>query len=487
MTQSNVEEDVANHTHFIGGRFVEDNTSPRIEVFNPATEERIADVPDASPAIVDEAVAAARKAQPAWAELPPIERAGYVKAIAEKIRGKVDILAETITREQGKTLDVARGEVLGMAGLMDYMAEWARRIEGEIIASDRKGETIYLNRVPIGVVGGILPWNYPFYLIGRKLAPALVAGNSIVIKPSEETPLNAFIFAELASEVGLPDGVFNLVSGRGATTGAALSGHPGIDLVSFTGSVPTGIAIMQAAAKNLTRVNLELGGKAPAIVLKDADIDLAAKAITASRVVNTGQVCNCAERIFVERAVADEFTENFVRRMAAVKYGDPLAESGLDMGPLVNATQLGKVAAMVERAKAAGATVVLGGQLADRNRGHHYEPTVLTDCRPDMEIMRKEIFGPVAPIAVVDSVEEAVHHANDTEYGLTSSLYTNDLNKAMRVTRALKFGETYINRENGEAYQGFHAGRKKSGIGGADGKHGFYEYMETQAVYIDHG
>jgi lactaldehyde dehydrogenase/glycolaldehyde dehydrogenase len=478
---------VANYTHFINGKFVDDKSADRIDVFNPATEDRIADIPDASAAIVGEAIDAARKAQPAWAALPPIERAGHVNAIAEKIRGRVDMLAETITREQGKTLDVARGEVLGMAGLMDYMAEWARRIEGEIIASDRRGETIYLNRVPIGVVAGILPWNYPFYLIGRKLAPALVAGNTIVIKPSEETPLNAFLFAELASQTDLPAGVFNLVSGRGRTTGAALSGNPGIDLVSFTGSVPTGIAIMQAAAKNLTRVNLELGGKAPAIVLKDADLDLAAKAITASRIVNTGQVCNCAERIFVEREVADDFTERFIQRMLAVRYGDPLAESGLDMGPLVNATQLGKVAAMVDRARADGATVALGGKVADRNRGHHYEPTVLTGCKPDMEIMRKEIFGPVAPIAVVDSAEEAVHHANDTEYGLTSSLYTRDLNKAMKVTRGLQFGETYINRENGEAYQGFHAGRKKSGIGGADGKHGFYEYMETQAVYIDHG
>ncbi|MGK9199963.1 MULTISPECIES: aldehyde dehydrogenase [Sinorhizobium] len=478
---------MSRNTHYIDGQFVEDRTSDRIAVYNPATAEQIAEIPDGPAEIVDAAVDAARRAQFAWSELPPIERAGYVKAIAEKIRGKVDVLAETISREQGKILSLARGEVLGMAGLMEYMAEWARRIEGEIIASDRKGETIYLNRVPVGVVAGILPWNFPFYLIGRKLAPALVAGNTIVIKPSEETPLNAFLFAELADEVGLPKGVFNMVSGRGRTTGAALSGHPGIDLVSFTGSVPTGIAIMEAAAKNLTRVNLELGGKAPAIVLKDADLDIAVEAITASRVINTGQVCNCAERIFVERQVADEFTERFIKRMAAVTYGDPIAERTVDMGPLVNAVQLDKVGAMVDRAREAGASVVLGGKRAERNRGHHYEPTVLTGCTPDMEIMRKEIFGPVAPVAVVEDADEAVHFANDTEYGLTSSLYTQDLNKAMRVTRRLQFGETYINRENGEAYQGFHAGRKKSGIGGADGKHGFYEYMETQAVYIQHG
>jgi lactaldehyde dehydrogenase / glycolaldehyde dehydrogenase len=473
------------YSHYINGRFVESSTSSdQIAVLNPATGEQIASVPEAPASLVDEAVAAARKAQPAWAALPAIERANHVRAVAAKVRDNADRLVETLMREQGKIRELATFEVTAMAQYLDYMAEWARRIEGEILTSDRPGETILLNRVPIGVVAGILPWNFPFFLIGRKLAPALVAGNTIVIKPSEETPLNAFIFAELAHQSGLPPGVFNLVSGRGRTTGAALSSNTGIDLVSFTGSVPTGSAIMQAAAKNLTRVNLELGGKAPAIVLRDADLDLAVEAITQSRVINTGQVCNCAERIFVERPIADEFVERFVRRMSTVRYGDPMADQGLDMGPLVSATQRDKVEAIVERAKKDGATIALGGKLAKRDRGYHYEPTVLLNCRADMEIMQKEIFGPVAPVMVVDDEDEAIRHANDTEYGLTSSLFTRDLNKAMKVTRALQFGETYVNRENGEAFQGFHAGRKKSGIGGADGKHGLYEYMETQAVYL---
>lgn len=474
--------------HYIGGRFVADaGGGDRIAVLNPATGKTIADIPEASAATVDEAVAAARAAQFEWSELPAVERAAYVRAIAGKIVARAGDFAKLISREQGKTLELARSEVLGMADLMVYMAEWARRIEGDIIESDRKGETILLFRRPVGVVAGILPWNFPFYLIGRKLAPALVAGNTIVIKSSEETPLNAFKFAEIVDEVGLPAGVFNLVSGRGRSTGAALASHTDVDLVSFTGSVPTGIAIMEAAARNLTRVNLELGGKAPAIVLKDADIDLAVTAIRKSRTINTGQVCNCAERIFVERAVADEFSEKFVAAMGAVRFGDPLRDEGLDMGPLVNRVQLDKVAGMVERAVAEGADVALGGRRAESGPGLHYLPTVLLGCRPEMEIMRKEIFGPVAPICVVDSWEEAVAHANDTEYGLTSSLYTRDLNAAMQATRRLKFGETYINRENGEAHQGFHAGRKKSGIGGADGKYGFYEYTETQTVYMAHG
>jgi lactaldehyde dehydrogenase/glycolaldehyde dehydrogenase len=472
------------YSHYIDGKFVNSSSGDPIAVLNPATGEQIAAVPEAPASLVDEAVAAARKAQPAWAALPAIERASHVRAVAGKVRDNTAQLVETLMREQGKIRDLATFEVTAMAEYLDYMAEWARRIEGEILTSDRPGETIFLNRVPMGVVAGILPWNFPFFLIGRKLAPALVTGNTIVIKPSEETPLNAFIFAQLAHEAGLPPGVFNLISGRGRTTGAALSSHSGVDLVSFTGSVPTGSAIMQAAGKNLTRVNLELGGKAPAIVLRDADVDLAVEAITQSRVINTGQVCNCAERIFVERPIADQFVEKFVKRMSVVRYGDPLAEQGLDMGPLVSVTQRDKVASIVERAKKDGASVVLGGKLAERDRGYHYEPTVLLNCRPDMEIMQKEIFGPVAPVMVVDSEDEAVQHANNTEYGLTSSLFTRDLNKALKVTRALLFGETYVNRENGEAFQAFHAGRKKSGIGGADGKHGLYEYMETQAVYL---
>jgi len=476
---------MTSYSHYVDGRFVNSSTSgDPIAVLNPASGEQIATVPEAPASLVDEAVAAARKAQPAWAALPAIERAKHVRAVAGKVRDNTAQLVETLMREQGKIRDLATFEVTAMAEYLDYMAEWARRIEGEILTSDRPGETILLNRVPMGVVAGILPWNFPFFLIGRKLAPALVTGNTIVIKPSEETPLNAFIFAQLAHEVDLPPGVFNLISGRGRTTGAALSSHPGVDLVSFTGSVPTGSAIMQAAGKNLTRVNLELGGKAPAIVLRDADVDLAVEAITQSRVINTGQVCNCAERIFVERPIADQFVEKFVKRMSTVRYGDPLAEQGLDMGPLVSVTQRDKVASIVERAKKDGASVALGGKLAERDRGYHYEPTVLLNCRPDMEIMQKEIFGPVAPVMVVDSEDEAVQHANNTEYGLTSSLFTRDLNKALKVTRALQFGETYVNRENGEAFQAFHAGRKKSGIGGADGKHGLYEYMETQAVYL---
>ncbi|HJV27321.1 MAG TPA: aldehyde dehydrogenase [Aromatoleum sp.] len=475
------------YQNYIGGRFIENGSPDFIEVRNPATDELLARVPEASAALVDEAVAAARGAQPAWEKLPAIERAKHLRAIATKVRSEKEQLAEIITREQGKILGLARVEVDFTADYIDYMAEWARRIEGEVIPSDRMGESIFLMRRPIGVTVGILPWNFPFFLIARKMAPALLTGNTIVVKPSEETPINAFEFARLVSETDLPPGVFNLVGGRGATVGARLTESPQVGLVSFTGSVETGKRIMAVASRNLTRVNLELGGKAPAIVLGSADIDLAAKAVCDSRVINTGQVCNCAERVYVERSVANEFIDKVTSRMAAVRYGDPIADPSVDMGPLVNRQGLEKVAAMVSKAREEGAEAILGGNVAPAEQGYHYLPTVLVNCRHDMEVMHKEIFGPVLPIQVVDSLEEAITFANDSDYGLTSSIFTRDLSMAMRACNSLRFGETYVNREHFEAMQGFHAGRRHSGIGGADGKHGLLEYTETQVVYMQHG
>lgn len=473
----------ASYLNYIDGRFVDDGSS-YINVLNPATNDVLGRVPDSSAAIVDQAVEAARKAQPAWEALPAIQRANYLRKISAKVREHRVELADVILKEQGKVRGLAQVEVDFTADYIDYMAEWARRLEGEILTSDRPNETMLLFRKPLGVVAGILPWNFPFFLIARKLAPALVTGNTIVIKPSEETPLNAFIFAQLVAETDLPAGVFNLVGGRGAVTGNALINNPAVDLITFTGSVQTGSHIMQAAGKNLTRVNLELGGKAPAIVLKDADLDLAAKAIFDSRVINTGQVCNCAERVYVERAVHDVFVGKLKALFENTRYGDPSKSDDLDMGPLINKQALEKVSAAVEKAKKQGAEVLTGGKVADDRPGFHYQPTLIVGANSDMDIMRTETFGPVLPIQIVDSLDEAIQCANDSEYGLTSSIYTNNINAALKASRELKFGETYINRENFEAMQGFHAGRRKSGIGGADGKHGLYEFTETHVVYI---
>ncbi len=469
------------YRNYIDGRWVE-GSGKTIQVLNPATDKPIAVVPDGGAADVASAVAAAKKAQPAWERLPAIQRANHLRAISAKIRANAERLARTIVLEQGKVPELAAVEIEFTASYIDYMAEWARRIEGEIVTSDRPGEQILVYRKPIGVVAGILPWNFPFFLIARKLGPALVTGNTIVIKPSEETPINAFEFAELVAETDLPAGVFNLVCG-GRETGATLTDNKDVGLVSFTGSGDTGSRIMQTCGKHLTRVNLELGGKAPAIVLNDCDLELTANALFNSRVLNTGQACNAAERVYVERKVADALAEKVTTLMAGTKYGDPSVEKGLHMGPLVTKVGRDKMAAMVDAAKGQGAQVLTGGKIADKP-GYHYEPTVLLGCNSGMDVMTKEVFGPVLPMQIVENLDEALALANDSDYGLTSSIFTKDLNQAMKAVRELRFGETYINREHFEAMQGFHAGRRKSGIGGADGKHGLYEHMETHVVYM---
>ena len=343
------------YQNFVNGQFVPSNGGARIEVVNPSTGKLVCTVPDSTADDVESALSAAETAQKGWAKTPAIERAKALRTIAAKIRERVEPLARVITEEQGKILDLARVEVAFTADYLDYMAEWARRIEGEILESDRPGETILLFRQPIGVIAGILPWNFPFFLIARKAAPALVTGNTIAIKPSEETPHNAVKFCELLADTDVPKGLINVVHGRGATAGKALAGSRRIGMVSFTGSVETGSAIMSLAAPNITKLNLELGGKAPAIVMADADIDLAVRAIKASRVINSGQVCNCAERVYVQSNVAGQFTEKLTAAMQSTRFGDPLADSSVEYGPLINEAGYKKVDSLVRGAVAAGA------------------------------------------------------------------------------------------------------------------------------------
>ena len=477
---------VRQYKMLIAGEFVGSETM--LPVTNPATEEIISEVPAATPDQVNEAVLAAERAQTEWARLPAIRRAQHLREIAASIRAKKALLAHVISEEQGKILPLAEIEVDFSADYLDYMAEFARRYEGEIIQSDRPGENILLFKAPIGVVAGILPWNFPFFLIVRKMAPALVTGNTIVIKPSGETPNNACEFAKIVAESSLPKGVFNLVTGKGSVVGMALAGHPKVGMVSLTGSVDAGSAVMRAAAPNIAKVSLELGGKAPAIVMADADLDLAVKAIRDSRIINTGQVCNCAERVYVHESIADEFSARMTDAMRKTVSGDPFA-AGVEMGPLVSQAQLNSVDAAVRRAVADGAEVTTGGQRGqcdDRARGYYCQPTVLTHCLQQMDIMHEEIFGPVLPIATFNDLDEAIDLANDCDYGLTSSIFTRSLDAAMRAANELKFGETYVNREHFEAMQGFHAGWRKSGIGGADGRHGLEEFLQTHVVYMNH-
>ncbi|MCR4457484.1 MULTISPECIES: aldehyde dehydrogenase [Enterobacteriaceae] len=471
------------HPMYIDGQFVTWQGEAWIDVVNPATEALISRIPDGTADDARKAIDAAARAQPAWEALPAIERAGWLRKIAAGIREQAREISALIVEEGGKIQQLAEVEVAFTADYIEYMAEWARRYEGEILQSDRPGENILVFKRALGVTTGILPWNFPFFLIARKLAPALITGNTIVIKPSEFTPNNAIAFAKIVDSIGLPRGVFNLVLGRGETVGQELAGNPKVAMVSMTGSVGAGEKIMAAAAKNITKVCLELGGKAPAIVMDDADLELAVKAIVDSRVINTGQVCNCAERVYVQKGIYDRFVNRLGEAMNAVEYGDPATRNDIAMGPLINAAALARVEQKVAGAVEQGAKIALGGKAVEGS-GYFYPPTLLLDVRQDMTIMHEETFGPVLPVVVFDTLEEALEMANDSEYGLTSSIYTQNLNTAMKAIKGLKFGETYVNRENFEAMQGFHAGWRKSGIGGADGRHGLNEYLQTQVVYL---
>ena len=469
---------------FIDGKFVDNTSGKWIDVLNPSTEEVVSRQPEGTVNDTKTAIDAAEKAQTSWAKLPAVERGRYLKEIAKGIRKREKELTDIIVKEGGKTQGLANVETLFTADYLDYMAEWARRYEGEIINSDRPNESIFLFKKPIGVTTGVLPWNFPFFLIARKVGPALVTGNTIVVKPSVLTPENAYVFAQIVEEAGLPKGVFNLVMGRGAVVGQELAANPKVGMVSLTGSVAAGQQIMSAAAVNITKVSLELGGKAPAIVMADANIDLAVKCIIDSRVINSGQVCNNCERVYVQKGIKDEFLKKLIAGIKAVKVGNPAQIKDLDMGPLIEANALRSVEEKLSKAIKQGAKVECGGHRIG-TVGYFFEPTVLTNVTQDMDIIHEETFGPVLPVVEFSELDEAIAYANDCEFGLTSSIFTQNLNTAMKLVRELKFGETYVNRENFEAMQGFHAGWRKSGIGGADGKHGLEEYLQTQVVYLE--
>ena len=444
---------------YINGQFCNSSNGQWIAVLNPSTEEVISRQPDGTIEDVNRALDAARAAQKAWAKTPAIERAGYLLKMAEGIRKREKEFTEIIMREQGKTRAWASIEVGATIAYFEYMATFARHIEGEIIPSDRPNETILLTKKPIGVVAGILP-------------------------PSQLTPENCTEFAKVVAETGLPAGVINIVTGKGSVIGNEMAGSPKIDIVSVTGSVAAGESIMAAASKNITKVSLELGGKAPAIVCKDADLERAAQWIVDSRIGNNGQICNNAERVYVQKEVKAEFTKILVDKMKAVKVGDPCKDETVDMGPLVEARALESVTEKVNRAIKQGARLLCGGERVGTT-GYFYAATVLDNCTQDMDIIHEETFGPVIPLIEFDTIDQVIAWANDCEYGLASSIFTKDLNVAVKACRELEFGETYINREHFEAIQGFHAGVKKSGIGGADGKHGVEEYLVTHVTYLD--
>ncbi|KRB19137.1 aldehyde dehydrogenase [Mesorhizobium sp. Root695] len=480
-------EDKKSYLMLIDGKFVTGEAGMR-SVINPANGKAFVDVPEASPDQARQAIEAARMAQKSWGLKSPLARAVIMKRIAVLIRQNARRLAEVVVREQGKPINEAIGEVGGAAEFFDYYAEFARRIQGEILPSDYAGEQVWIQRVPVGVVAAIIPWNYPSALVSRKVAPAMIAGDTIVLKPHEDTPLSALEMARIFVEAGVPAGVVNIITGRGETIGEVLCTEPGVDLITMTGSVPTGKRIMANASRNLTPVSLELGGKAPFIVLADADLELAVRSAATSRYMNCGQVCICNERTLVHRSIYDQFVTRFVEFSKSLVVGDPM-QANTDIGPKVSREELEKVEAVLAEAVAGGARLALAGGRpikAPIDGGYWLNPTVLTDVTPDMPIMTREIFGPVVPIMPFDTFEEAVSVTNASNYGLSAYLFTNDLGRVMNAVNEVSFGEIYVNRIGPEMLQGFHVGFRESGLGGDDGVHGLESYMRKKTVYVNY-
>jgi lactaldehyde dehydrogenase / glycolaldehyde dehydrogenase len=456
-------------------------------VINPADESVIVAVPEADEGHAEQALEAARRAQKEWGRRSGPERGAVLRAIADGIRTRQEELTRLVVAEQGKTITEARGEIGDAAtGFFDYYATFERAQVGSMFVPDEANEQLFVRSVPYGVVVGIIPWNYPAALFARKVAPAIMAGNAIVLKPHEDTPLSALALARIIEEAGVPPGVVNVVTGAGRVVGDALVRNPITQMVSMTGSVRGGREILAAAAENITPVSLELGGKAPFIVLEDADLDAAVENAVDARFWNCGQVCTCNERTYVQRGVYEEFVERFVEAAASLRMGEPTRED-VQMGPKVNEPELDKLEALVKGAVDQGAHVVLGGgrpEGEEFERGYWFEPTVLTGTTNDMDIVQSEVFGPVLPIQPFDNFDEVVNLANDSRYGLTSYVFTSNLHKAMRAIEDIDFGEIYVNKIGPEQLQGFHTGYRLSGMGGDDGPYGYERYLRRKTVYL---
>lgn len=474
-------------SHYINGRYVDDERGAELPVIYPATGETIATLHSATPNIVELAVEAAREAQGAWARMKPVERGRILRRAADILRERNNVLARLETLDTGKAIqETLVADAPSAADCLEFFAGAVATFNGEFI--DLGGPFAYTRREPLGVCVGIGAWNYPIQIAGWKSAPALAMGNAMVFKPSENTPLSALALAEIYSEAGLPDGLFNVVQGYG-DVGAALVGHDAVAKVSVTGSVPTGKKVLSLAGSKMKHATMELGGKSPLIVFDDADLENAIGGAMLGNFYSTGQVCSNSTRVFVQKGIHDRFVERLVERTKKIRIGDPL-DPETQMGPLVNKAQRDKVVEYISIGRNEGATIACGGSipaLQGFDGGCFIEPTVFTGVKDTMRIAREEIFGPVMSVLSFDYEDEVIARANDTEFGLAAGVFTKDLPRAHRVIGDLQAGTCWINAYNLTPVEMPFGGFKQSGIGRENSLAALELYSQLKSVYVETG
>ncbi len=476
---------------YINGQWIAAEGGATFDVVNPATREVVATVADGGIAETRRAVEAAHAAFTGWSGLPPKERGKILLTIQAGIEEKRDDIARLIVEENGKPFEEAKKEVTFAAGYFGWFAEEARRVQGKWVASPVPGKRLWVFRQPIGPVAAITPWNFPATMVTRKIAPALAAGCTVVLKPASATPLTALAIARICHGAGLPPGVLNvLTTNHSSTVGTEIVSHPLIRKIGFTGSTEVGKWIMEKAAKQLKRLAFELGGNAPFIVFEDADLDAAIEGAVAIKFLRVGgQSCICANRIYVQESAADRFLPTFIDRVKGLRVG-PGFEPGSQVGPLINEETREKVHALVEDALSRGARVAVGGHSLTEGslgKGFFYAPTVLLNVTDTMPVSVTEIFGPVAPVATFRTEEEVIHRANNTTFGLASYFYSRDMGRIIRVAEKLEYGLVGVNDAGGYTHEIPFGGFKESGLGREGGHEGIEEYTEVKSVVLSLG